>query len=210
MRQRSQTRRRPKLGGGASTRLRSAPTRRSFHFEELDEVTRDWMLLEFREEQRLPHPYRSNRLTDAGLEAWIPIMEIAISEGDETSLAESLRQPSMLRNREPYKKGYRAVPWDAHYSLAITEFNTWYVRGLARRLIEEGVPYCEAYRAAPASEPRAECEHLEEQVFLVQHIYEGHRARYWPEPGDQTALSIPVGVNCHHTIRRHPANYVQN
>jgi hypothetical protein len=86
--------------------------------------------------------------------------------------------------------------------LCLTEFNTWYVRGFASRLREEGVTHCQAYRAAvPKWEP-GECAAHEGQVYSVQEIYEGHRRRYWPEPGDTTAASIPFGPGCHHTIRR--------
>ncbi len=206
MRRRVRTRGGSIGGVGLSARPRLVAPRKPFTFEELNERTRDWMLLEFLAEQSQISPYRSPRLTSAGLAAWVPLMEIAIREGNEVSLAESLRNPRFWHKQEPYKKGMRTVPWDAYQTLAITEFNTWYVRGLARLLIDEGVPYCQMYRAAPAAEPRPECGHLEEQVFLVRHVYDGHRARYWPEPGNQASLSIPIGFNCHHTIRRYPAN----
>jgi hypothetical protein len=86
--------------------------------------------------------------------------------------------------------------------LCLSEFNTWYVRGLATRLLEEGVTHCQAYRAAiPKWEP-GECSTHEGQIYTVQEIYDGHRRRYWPEPGDTTATSIPFGPGCHHTIRR--------
>jgi hypothetical protein len=32
-------------------------------------------------------------------------------------------------------------------------------------------------------------------------VYDGHRARYWPTE-NPTAVSVPFGPNCHHTIRR--------
>lgn len=206
MRRRKPIRRRSNSALGVMRPKQRTPPREPFIFEELDEINRGWMLSEFRDEQSGDNPYRSPRLAEEGLAAWVPEMEMAIRDGNEVSLAEALHQPRFWRRSENYARGTRTVPWDAYYSLAITEFNTWYVRGLAQRLIEERVPYCEVYRAAPAAVARAECGHLEDEVFLVRHVYEGHRARYWPPPGDPAAFSIPTGVNCHHTIRRSSMN----
>jgi hypothetical protein len=36
----------------------------------------------------------------------------------------------------------------------------------------------------------------------VREIHDGHRARYWPAPGNPGAFSIPFAPGCHHTIRR--------
>jgi hypothetical protein len=86
--------------------------------------------------------------------------------------------------------------------LAVTEFNTWYVRGLAKRLLDEGVTQCQVYRAAlPKWEP-ADCTKHEGQAYPVKDVYDGHRAKYWPEPRNPNAFSIPAGPSCHHTIRR--------
>ena len=68
-------------------------------------------------------------------------------------------------------------------------------------LIDEGEEYCQVYRSAPAWESRAECLQHDGKIYSVQEIYNGHRARYWPSPSNPTALSIPVGINCHHSIR---------
>lgn len=202
MRRRATTGRRSRAHGGLPPRIRIIPPREPFDFEELDPVTRHWMLLEWHAEQSQPNPFRSPRLTDEGWLAWVPSTEIAIREGDEVSLAESMTDPSFWHQWEPTVRGGRKVARDRHLQLANTEFGTIYVRGLARRLLEEGESFCQVYRAAPAGEAREQCRHLEEQVFPVKQIYDSHRAAYWPEPGDPMALSIPVGPNCHHLIRR--------
>lgn len=88
-------------------------------------------------------------------------------------------------------------------TLGLTEFSTWYTRGLARRLLNEGVARVQVYRAEQPKWEPAECETHEGVVAATQLVYDGHRARYWPEPGDQAAFSIPFGPGCHHTIRRH-------
>lgn len=182
---------------------RSIPApRERFAFDDLDSTTRDYMLREFISEHQGGNPYLSPRLSREGLAAWVPLMEIAIREGDEQSLAESLRDPTYWVMFEMTRKGPRNLPWDKHYQLAVTEFNTIYVRGLSRLLLDEGEVYCEVYRAAPARDDRPECARLEGNLLLLDDVYSGHRARYWPDPGDPTAFSIPTGPNCHHTIRR--------
>ena len=180
-----------------------------YNFEELDEITRKWMLEEFQKEERSGTPYRSRRLSPSGLEAFAKEMEKAIREGNEETLARALSNPAYWQPSEPSQrrgKIYRKKisPLKATQSLAYTEFNTWYVRGFARRLIEEGEEYCQVYRAAPAWQPREECLEHEGKIYKVKEIYDGHRARYWPPPGYPNALSIPVGPYCHHTIRRVP------
>lgn len=180
-----------------------------YDFEELDGKTRKWMLEEFRDEEGSGEPYRSPRLSPLGLEAFPKEMERAIREGNEETLAQALSNTAYWRSSETsqrlgkiYQK--KINPRKAAESLAYTEFNTWYVRGFARRLIEEGEEYCQVYRAASAWEPREECLRHEGTVYKVKEIYDGHRARYWPSPGNKNALSIPVGPYCHHTIKRVP------
>ncbi len=178
-----------------------------FQFEELDAKTREYMLLEFRAEEA-GNPYRSAVLSPGGREAFPKAMGEAITGGNEETLAQALSNPTFWKPTESrHRKG---VPYEASVNpvvaaerLARTEFNTCYVRGFARRMMEEQEKFCQVYRAAPAWEPRAECLTHENQVYPVKDIYEGHRARYWPPPGNPNALSIPVGPNCHHTIRRH-------
>jgi hypothetical protein len=165
------------------------------------------MLEEFQAEERSGNPYRSPRLSSLGIKTFPIEMENAIRKGDEENLARALSQPAYWQLSETYMKGgvihtRKINPVKAAEFLAYTEFNTWYVRGFARRLIEEGEEFCQVYRAAPAWQPRGECLQHEGQIYKVQRIYGGHRARYWPPPGNPSALSIPVGTNCHHSIRR--------
>lgn len=165
------------------------------------------MLEEFQAEERSGNPYRSSRLSSLGIKTFPVEMEKAIRKGDEESLARALSQPTYWQPSETYVRGgsthtRRITPVKAAEFLAYTEFNTWYVRGFARRLIEEGEEFCQVYRAAPAWQPRGECLQHEGKTYKVQRIYDGHRARYWPPPGNPNTLSIPVGTNCHHSIRR--------
>lgn len=190
--------------GGTLGAPRRGPSRppmpkrlRAFVFEELDEVTRRWMLAEFRLEQcrrDLP-PYRPKRASPAGMRVFADGMESALAGGDETDLAAALTDPELWRIPDPCSQD-DAARIARHYAdrFAFAEFNTWYVRGLSRRLLEEGVPFCEVYRAAPSYRPRGECRPLEGRRLAVAEVYAAHRARYHPA-ADPDAFSVPFGPN---------------
>jgi hypothetical protein len=149
------------------------------------------MLKEFHAEEGAGNPYRSPRLSPAGLLAFPGAMAEAILHGDEETLVQALSSPEYWNPTELYTRSgvtrERVInPAKAAEFLAWTEFNTWYVRGLARRLLDEGEELCQVYRAAPAWQPRAECLQHDGQIYRLQEIYDGHRARYWPPPGDPT------------------------
>lgn len=175
---------------------------------ELDETTRQHMLREFRAEQSNTDigPYRPRAYIGRD-DFFVRAMERALSEGDEISLMEDLTDPSLWDEYSVRPGKRRLVEYTDRYDVqakrfAITDFNTWYVRGLAARLIEERVDRCEIYRADAAYQPRNECRRLEGLQLSVSQVYEGHRIRYHAVRVDRRALSIPVGPNCHHSIRR--------
>lgn len=169
-------------------------------FDELDDVTRRYMLSEFEAEQAGGNPYIPRNLSPAGRAAFPDLMREAIRSGTEQTLSAALSNPTYWEPHDASGKRVN-VPFAAQRA-ALTEFNTWYVRGLARRLLDEGVEYCQVYRAMPPKHEPGECSQHEGQTCPVQMVYDGHRRRYWPEPGDPTAFSIPAGPSCHHTIRR--------
>ena len=178
-----------------------------FSFEEIDESTRQYMLSEFRLEQEASQPpFRPKNLTSAGLQAFVLIMQSAIQGGTEESLEHDLSLPRLwIKEETQLRRGKLvsvAVPADVRAKrFAITDFNTWYVRGLCAKLIAEGVEDCEVYRAQAAYVPRGECLRLEGQILRVRDVFAGHRAKYHPAK-NPTSFSVPVGPNCHHSIRR--------
>lgn len=171
-------------------------------YEELDEETRRWMLEEFRQEEATA-PYRSPSLSPEGRDRFGALMEDAINGGTEDTLAESLRSKELWAEHEPSPLGgiRRTDPVRAAKALARTEFNTWYVRGLCRRLLEEGETLCQVYRAAEADAPGDECTAFENMFLEIKYLYNGHRIKYWPERNDR-AFSVPCGPPCRHSVRR--------
>lgn len=177
------------------------------NYEELDDNTRAYMLTEFEKEEASGNPYRSKALSSKGLKVFPNLMRDAIKSGTEVSLCQAFENESYWEPTEEYTREgitrtrQRNIPQSAR-RLSLTEFSTWYVAGFAKRLLNKGVEKCQIYRGEqPKWEPGACADH-EGLIVSVKEIYENHRARYWPEPGDQNALSIPFGPGCHHVIRR--------
>lgn len=169
-------------------------------FEELDEITRRFMLEEFQREED-DHPYRGKLLSVAGSAAWPKLMTEVIQHGNDDTLMDALDVAaywtSVDAGGSTVNRGQRAE------SLAVSEFNTWYVRGLAARLMSEGIDECQVYRAGlPRGTASRECSRHENLIYPVKVLYDGHRARYWPEPGDKSIFAIPYHSGCHHSIRR--------
>lgn len=181
----------------------------AMNFNELNGTTREWMLQRFEAEESSGNPYRSEALSPAGLANWADLMRQAITDpdGNEVTLAARLNRAGYWQATETYvregvSRQRRVNPVQASERLALTEFNTWYVAGLAARLQEEEVARCRVYRAGIPKWQSAACSAHEGQTYAVTEIIEGHRVGYWPPPGVHGQLSIPVGPGCHHTIER--------
>ena len=140
-----------------------------FQFEELNEQTRAAMLREYEAEQDSADPYRSSELSHRGQEAFVDLMREAIEHHDEEWIIEQIDQPGYWIKDQSRFRAER---------LARTEYNTWYVRGLCRKLMDEGETCVEVYRAAPARQPRRECRQHEGKQYKAIDIYRGHRAGY--------------------------------
>ncbi len=179
----------------------------AMNYEELDNRTRQSMLAEFEKEEAGGTPYRSRGLSASARAAFPDSMRQAIKGGTELSLCEALEDVRYWNPTEEYTRAdvtrvRRVNIAQSARRLALTEFSTWYVRGLGRRLLDEGVEKCQVYRGEQPKWEPGDCADHEGLIVAVKDIYDNHRARYWPEPGDETAFSIPFGPSCHHVIRR--------
>jgi hypothetical protein len=163
------------------------------------------MLAAYIVEQSSPNPYRSKILTPHGHQVFASAMRSAIAQGTEVSLVSQLLDPALWIEREPDRidgrRGSKITPEKAAERLALSEFNTWYVAGLSRRLQAEGETHCQIYRAAEPKWKPADCEQHEGMTYAVVDIISGHRLKYWPTEQNE-AFSIPSSPGCHHSIRR--------
>lgn len=136
----------------------------SLRYENLDDQTRSYMVEEVDADTQSGTIYISRYLNPTGCDAWPRLLREAAQQGTDDSLASAIVQDRCLHDRVERKKpkgGYTmvAVPVTAHETMGEGEFNRFYVRGVCRRAIDEGVEV-EVYRAKVVRDPRPESERL--------------------------------------------------
>jgi hypothetical protein len=172
----------------------------AFTFQNLDPVTRQYMLQEVDLDVSSDKLLLSPRLTPDGEEQYPALLREAVQAHDEAWLTERLR-PYMRdteSRRTPSGGTTEAkVPYDAHESLAEGEFNRFYMRGLCARAIAEGIEHVEVYRGKQVNQPRPESQAKIGQRVSPQALLDDLRAF----DGTETELGIPSGPNSGLTVR---------
>lgn len=130
---------------------------------DLDECTRRFMLDELEQDVSQSRLYMSPRLSELGRTDYERLLRAALESGSEGTLADELRSHGRMQldTRWARAKGSPIVselPATAPDMLAEGEFHRFYLRGLCRRAIEEGIRTLEIYRAKPAPESRSKSE----------------------------------------------------
>jgi len=127
-----------------------------FDFEDLDDVTREFMLQEIERARDANELYFSKRFNQAGNEAWPDLLLEAAEEHDEHWLAYQLESQHLMKGFEGSRTpsgGYtiKFVPHNASETMAEGQFNRFYILGVCRRAINEGQDEVEIYRAKKVS-----------------------------------------------------------
>jgi hypothetical protein len=140
--------------------------------------------------------YRSKRLTDAGWAVYPDLLRDAITHGDDVTLTGALAQPQFwfAQEQSQSSKGkvfMKNVPVNAHETLAESEFNRFYLRGLCRVALDRGIIEVVVYRAKAVSVPRPESEALIGTSLDPAALLEDLRNSI----GVDTALGLPPGPN---------------
>jgi hypothetical protein len=175
----------------------------ALYLENLDDRTRQLMLDELEYDIAHNQLHISPFLSGQGQRDYVNLIREAIQNGTDQTLAENLkahrRINRTLPRRQP-KGGYSiaATPDNAAEILAESEFNRYYIRGLARRAIEDGIPELVIYRAKPVKNPRPESVSRVETTLSPQDLLDDLRAH----PGDEPpALGVPSGPNSGLSVR---------
>jgi len=174
----------------------------ALYFENLDERTRRLMLDEVEYDVSRNQLHISPLLSGQGQRDYLNLLRDAIQSGDDQTLARSLRSHRRIIRTLPRRKpkgGYTiaGTPENAADVLAESEFNRYYIRALARRAIEDGVPELVVYRAKPVRSPRPGSEALVESTVEPQSILDDLRSH----SGEFPALGIPAGPNSGLSVR---------
>jgi len=125
-------------------------------FENLDAETRRLMVKEIELDAGSTGFYLSNYLNDGGQQRWPELLRRAAAEGDDDTLAASLR--GLFRGEVERRKpsgGYTMarVPVTAPETLSQSQFNMYYMRALAIRAQTDGKTLT-VYRARESANPR--------------------------------------------------------
>jgi len=169
----------------------------------LDERTRQLMADEMDYDVANNQLHISPFLSGQGQRDYPNLLREAMKAGNDESLAEALRSHrrifKALPRRNKAKGGYAiaAVPSNAAEIVAEGEFNRFYIRGVARRAIEDGIPELIIYRAKKARNPRPGSEALIETTVSASDLLADLRAH----PDQPPTLGIPSGPNSGLSVR---------
>jgi hypothetical protein len=145
--------------------LLAAPDRRlrvSLDLANLDSCTRQFMLAELESDVAAGTLYRSPQLTEQGLLQYCRLLRAALESGTEASFAEALWRLQAVMPPGRWQHARAVGPEEALEAatvrLAEREFHRFYIRGLCRRALDQGLHTLEIYRAKPAEAGRAPSE----------------------------------------------------
>jgi hypothetical protein len=173
------------------------------NYENLDGVTRAFMIEEIAIDERAETLYRSPWLTQGGQGDWAEILREAATSGSDDTLAAQLRLRNRIATRAQRRKpNSHVMTW---YTLGANapdvmagEFNVFYCRGLCSRALAEGIPRLEVYRARNSLHPRQESEAaigflVEPEVILIDlRNTHGTPPTFGLPPGPNTGLTLRI------------------
>lgn len=164
--------------------------------DNLDSKTRQLMVEEIERDDANGTLYFSSRLSDSGRKEYGFLLLKAAQDHDDTWLANALRAEDRMNALEQKRKssgGFTTakVPVNAPDTLAEGEFNRFYIRGLCRRAIDEGIQELMIVRAKAVNVPRPESLAKIGMRVNAQNLLDDLRAN----PGVDAALGLPAGPN---------------
>ena len=170
--------------------------------ENLDDRTRHFMLEELEYDIQNHQLYLSPHLSGQGVHDYPNLLRRALETGTAETLTddlEKLRRTERTTERRKPGGGFNtvSVPENAPETIAESEFNRYYIRGVARRALKEGIPAVVVYRAKPVAQPRPESEALIETAIDPMALLEDLRAH----PGERPALGVPAGPGSGLSVR---------
>lgn len=168
-----------------------------FRFENLDEVTRRYMLIEVEEAVKASQLHMSQRFTTLGREQYPALLREAVRTGNEDSLTTAILKEQLLVEREPYGTGTRRVPTNAARTFAEGQFNSFYMRGVCHRAIQAGNKV-EVYRAKEVIKEHPASTYQEGQQLNPQQVL--RLLRHSPSGRDRGPL-VPAGFNSGLSLR---------
>jgi hypothetical protein len=174
----------------------------SLFLANLDAPTRTLIASEIDADIANRNLYFGRRFSAAGERDYPQLIKDTALAHDDDWLAQQLRAGGRLNATEEKRKpnvGFTTarVPVTAAETFAEGEFNRFYIRGLCRRAIAEGVPRLVIYRAKAVANPRQDSEAKIGQMIDPAKLLADLRAN----PGVDTAFGLPNGPNSGLSVR---------
>jgi len=168
-----------------------------FRFENLDETTRRYMLIEVEQAIATSQLHLSRRFTAQGQARYSNLLREAVHTGNEDSLSAALVHQQCFAEREPYGASTRRVPINAILTFAEGQFNAFYMRGVCHRAIQAG-QRVEVYRAKEVLTPRPASTYQVGQQLDPQQVL--RLLRHSPS-GLHRGPAVPAGFNSGLSLR---------
>jgi hypothetical protein len=131
----------------------------SLDLAHLDECTRRFMLAELESDLANGTLYHSPQLSEEGQHHYQHLLRAALLTGTDESFAEALSSRAAVKPTGRWQHLHDLTPADALTAasalLAEREFHRFYIRGLCRRALDQGVHTLVIYRAKPADSGRS-------------------------------------------------------
>jgi len=168
----------------------------AFDYKHLDDRTREFMLAEIEHDVANGTLFLSDNLSDRGRAEYPDLLRAAARNGSDDTLAAEIRprlnpfeKPKQLKSGAFSKPPVMRV--NAHEMLGEGEFNRFYIRGVCRRAIADGIQEVEIYRAKDVTNPRSESQARIGQRISAAALLEDLQTHQ----GVDTALGLPAGPN---------------
>ncbi len=171
-------------------------------YENLNERTRAFMLNEIELDVIKKNLYISKRFNEIGREKYLELLKSAAQKHDDNWLANELRRLGCIKAFIERKMASGdittvKVPVNAAETFAEGEFNRFYIRGLCRAAIEDGILELEICRGKEVKQPRPESLARIGKMVPAGKLLEDLRV----SPGVEPALGVPSGPNSGLTAR---------
>ena len=154
----------------------------SLHLADLEACTRRFMLEELEADLAAGTLYRSPQLSEHGVEQYQGLLRAALADGTDASFAEALGECDAVRPPGRWQNSKDVAAEDATVAatvlLAEREFHRFYIRGLCRRALDEGVETLVIYRAKPSDSGRSSSDAMVGVRITVRSLLEDLRGSF--------------------------------
>lgn len=148
------------------------------NLENLDlKDVRKYMLDEVNLDMENDDLYYSSYLKEDCKDVYSDLLKNEIEFGNPESFSKSIKDKMILRKIEMTKRGPRNVRKNAHETLGEGEFNRFYIRGLCKKAIKQGLKI-EVYRAKQVNKPREKSKNLIEEILDPKFVLEDFRTNF--------------------------------